>query len=55
MLREIFSDVNPNTKFRKIAAIVLYVFFMLCIIYSNNKRGANTASNSQQVSTSVSQ
>ena len=45
MLREIFSDINPNTKFRKIAAIVLYVFFMLCIIYTHNKKETSQAEN----------
>ncbi|MEO7311168.1 MAG: hypothetical protein ABIX01_12275 [Chitinophagaceae bacterium] len=45
MLREIFSDVTPNTKFRKIAAIVLYVFFMLCILYTSNKKA--NASNAE--------
>ncbi len=43
MLREIFSDVTPNAKFRKVAAIVLYVFFMLCIIYSNNNKTVSSS------------
>ncbi|MES2777125.1 MAG: hypothetical protein V4722_23315 [Bacteroidota bacterium] len=53
MLREIFSDVNPNTKFRKIAAIVLYLFFMLCIIYTNNKKSGSNNANIDRMETAV--
>jgi len=53
MLREIFSDISPNTKFRKIAAIVLYVFFMLCIILTNNKNSGEQKSSISNASTLV--
>jgi preprotein translocase subunit SecG len=53
MLREIFTDVTPNTRFRKIAAIVLYVFFMLCIIYSNNRKAGSSDSVSKSMEAGV--
>jgi len=32
------SDINASATFRKAMAIILYVFFMVWIIYSNSKK-----------------
>lgn len=38
MIKQVFSDLTPQARFRKIGAIVLYLFFLLWIIYSNNRK-----------------
>ena len=49
MKKQKFAEINSDATFRKVMAIILYVFFMVWIIYSNSKKVVKNSSNVEKL------
>jgi len=49
MKKQKFAEINPTTAFRKAMAIILYVFFMVYIIYTNSKKEPKNSSDVEKI------